>query len=219
MVDQISTITSENLSVLQNLPLSSLIGDPMNAAIAAQGNAARTTMDFISEMGFEKEIDGINEKKKLRTVTFSYVKQGSDGVERNFELTVPVLTLLPIPFIRINNMNISFKCNITGSVRKSEETSQSETEEDTESHEWGVSGGGGFWGWSFNAHYGGEMSGSVSTKKDSKSTQNSEFSIESTIDITVNAGSADMPGGMSKMLSIFNDLVKEEANQNYEKVA
>lgn len=44
---------------------------------------------------------------------------------------------------------------------------------------------------------------SFSTKRDSKSTQDSKFSVEATIDVAVHAGQESMPAGMAKILEML----------------
>ena len=46
-----------------------------------------------------------------------------------------------------------------------------------------------------------------SSKKDSKSTQNSEYSVETTLDIYVHARQDAMPAGMAKILDILNNSI------------
>ena len=49
---------------------------------------------------------------------------------------------------------------------------------------------------------------SYSSKKDSKATQYSKYSVETNMDIDITVGKEDMPGGISKMLEILNDSVE-----------
>ena len=48
---------------------------------------------------------------------------------------------------------------------------------------------------------------SYSSKKDSKSTRDSKYSVETTIDFEVSAVPSDMPGGLSKMLEVLNGAI------------
>ena len=52
-----------------------------------------------------------------------------------------------------------------------------------------------------------EMKGSISTKRDSKSTRDSNYSIEATIDVNVTAHSESMPAGMAKVLEMLNQAI------------
>ena len=65
------------------------------AVIDAQAAAAQTTMDFIKHVGFDDDNQAIN-------VTFSYDRVNStSGVVESRQITVPLLTIIPVPFIRV----------------------------------------------------------------------------------------------------------------------
>jgi hypothetical protein len=118
---------------LQSLPLEAMIGGPMQSAIRAQMLAADATAEFITNVGLETivltpavmEPDGKTVKtpakteQKARTVDFSYVRSVPDPTDPNkftptpTSLTVPLLAILPIPFLRIRDMNIMFEFKIT----------------------------------------------------------------------------------------------------------
>ncbi|MDD7438736.1 MAG: DUF2589 domain-containing protein [Bacteroidales bacterium] len=52
-----------------------------------------------------------------------------------------------------------------------------------------------------------ESQAEYSNKKDSKATQESRYSIETTVDFKIQAGPADMPGGLAKILETLNNSV------------
>ena len=58
-----------------------------------------------------------------------------------------------------------------------------------------------------------KMNASISSKKDSSSTQNSKYSVEYTIDVNVHAVQDDMPAGMSKILNILADTIEIESGK------
>jgi hypothetical protein len=171
---------------LASVPFGALIGGPMNAAIQAQANAAISTVEFIKTVGFDKD-------NKVTNITFKY---GEGGSEQTLE--VPLLTIVPIPFIRIDDMNINFKASM----------SQSNETEDVKSSSFAseakISGSASYWFVKVN------MSGSVSSKKDSTSTQNSKYAVEYTIDVNVHAVQDDMPAGMSKILNILAESIERQ---------
>ena len=51
------------------------------------------------------------------------------------------------------------------------------------------------------------MKTSISSKRDSKSTRDSSFSIESTIDVAVHASQDSMPAGMAKVLEMLGSAM------------
>ncbi|MBX3120189.1 MAG: DUF2589 domain-containing protein [Fimbriimonadaceae bacterium] len=178
-----SQVATQSLSAI---PFSSLIGGPLDAAIEAQGKSALNTINFIQQVGLQTDANG---NKTAVTVSFSY----TDGSGNNRVLIVPIITIVPIPYIAVNLITIDFKANINAS--------SSSSQEDTSSQTVGASAtvGGSFWGVKF------DMSASYSSKKDSKATQDSKYSVEYTMDVHVEAGQTDMPAGLAKVLQILQD--------------
>ena len=169
------------------IPFGNLIGGPLNAAVEAQAKAANTTLEFIQAIGF---VDGGD---TVRNVTLKYM---NGDVERTLE--VPILTLVPIPYIRIDDMSIQFKASISAS------SDQTQTDSKSKSWEGKVSGSARYLFFKAN------MSASYSSKKDSSSTANSKYSVEYTIDINVHAVQDDMPGGMAKVLNLLTESIDRE---------
>jgi hypothetical protein len=115
-------------------------------------------------------------------------------------LIVPLLTIVPIPYIRIDDMTIQFKANISASAeQESTDTSSSSTNVGgSASVRFGI--GPFFRGnANFNANY--------SSKKDSTATQNSKYSVEYTMDVYVHAVQDALPAGMSKVLNMLNENI------------
>ena len=95
---------------MESLPFYNLIGGPLNACIRAQAEAAQTTVNFIKEVGLEEEKDGVTE---AIYVHFTFVQNG-----RKVTISVPLLTIVPIPYIAINSIDIKFKATVPGGVKK-----------------------------------------------------------------------------------------------------
>lgn len=167
---------------LTSIPFGSLIGAPLDAAITAQAQAALSSVDFIQSVGLQKvtQDDGSVIWEAI-TVAFTY--QESTGVTRS--LIVPLLVLVRIPLIVIDDISIDFKANISAESSMSQTTTIS-TEFNTE-----VSKSVRFWFWKAN------FKASYSSKKDSTATADSKYSVEYTMDVRVHATQADMPSGMS----------------------
>jgi len=179
------------LGQLQSLPFENIIGGPLVAAIKAQALAADATADFIQAVGLQGppgQLEAIN-------VKFSYV----DGTGDYRILTVPVLAILPIPFIVIDTVDIQFKARIAASAQQASEESRSSavSVSGTASARWG--------GKRFGAAV--TISGGYSAKKDSKASQESRYSVEYTMDVHVHASQAGMPQGMAQILNILQDAI------------
>ena len=77
----------------------------------SQAQAARTSWEFIQNVGLYTE----GEEKKTVNVSFQFIKDGHMA-----QITVPLLTIVPIPYIAINSIDINFKANISASAASTE---------------------------------------------------------------------------------------------------
>ena len=177
---------------LAAIPFGTLIGAPLTAAIEAQAKAALTTVEFIRAVGFKKDAQD-KDTGDLVNITFNYRTGPKDSDLMSLE--VPLLTIVPIPFLRIENMDIHFKASLSQSMETKDTVSSSLSSEAK------VSGSARYW--FFKA----DMSASVSSKKDSSSTRDSRYAVEYTMDINVHAVQDDVPGGLAKVLNLLNESV------------
>lgn len=190
--------------VLGSIPYGVLIGAPMTAAVEAQSLAAQASIDFIRSVGFESESDD-EQWGDTRSVTFTYKSRGTDDdSERTANLTVPLLTIVSIPYLRIDDMTIDFTSKITEEMVRTTKRDRT-TEADA----------------SLNINYGKFLSpvkvgfkGSISTKHSSSSATSNRYKTEHTININVRAVQDDIPGGMSRVLDILENSIKEPESSN-----
>jgi hypothetical protein len=182
-------VTQKSIQALQGLPFDNLIGGPLNACIRAQADAALSTMRFINDVGLNDDGNG---NKEAIYVYFSFVQGGRKAV-----MSVPLLTIVPIPYIAINTIDINFKATITGveSSSLTNELSQEYNQEATKETKTNL----------ILHKRSTNIKTSVSSKRDSKSTRDSSFSIESTIDVAVHASQDSMPAGMAKVLEMLGN--------------
>ena len=128
-------------------------------------------------------------------VSFQFIQGG-----RMVQMNVPLLSIVPIPYIAINTIDINFKANITAStVSTTEDTrSNSEDSQRTDASSRVDKGK-----WKVKKTTTSNFSAQVSSKKDSKATQESKYSVEYTIDVAVHASQDSMPAGMAKVLEMI----------------
>ena len=191
MAEVSKTPANVAINAMQAIPFSSMIGGPLNACIEAQAMAARTSWEFIKEVGLNTDEKGL---KSAVMVAFSFNRGG-----RMVQLNVPLLTIVPIPYIAINTIDINFKASISASS-----STASETTEHTEA--------GGELGAKAELNLGlfsmeANLKANYSSKKDSKATAESKYSVESTIDVAVKAGQEGMPAGMAKVLELLGSAL------------
>jgi hypothetical protein len=183
---------------LASIDFESMIGGPLTAVIRAQTQAANTSVDFIRSVGFTEDDDGVN---RPTMVTFTYSKPveqtDDDGNVTTevlpFELTVPFLTMVPIPFIRIAETTIDFNAKITA-VQYAKTMSE---------HDLGVAleakAG---WG-PFSA----KLKTNYSYKRKSESGQ--EVNRTYSLTIHVRAVQDELPAGTERLLGILENTIQE----------
>ncbi|MEQ9062778.1 MAG: DUF2589 domain-containing protein [Vicingaceae bacterium] len=202
---------------LTALPFGAIIGGPMKAAVEAQALAARATIEFIEKVGFDPpepekpdpfsiEFESDPDKKTnslgpVRNVTFTYESKKEDGTVDVVSLTVPILTIVPIPYIRIDELSINF----IAKIQEQQVNTNTVSREVVESRSSSASFRAGWWWWGGSVNY----NASVSSKQNSSATSASKYQTEYTMNVHLRAVQDDMPAGLSKVLSILEGGIKE----------
>lgn len=97
------------------LQMDQLIGAPLRAAADASTQLANSTADFINRVGFDGE-------GKVRTVAFGYQKRSvnEDGTSNldEMKVDVPMLAIVPIPNLQVDEVNILFDMEVKQSERQ-----------------------------------------------------------------------------------------------------
>jgi len=99
------------------LPIEYLIGAPLEALVRAQGMAARTTAEFVSEVGFETDKEGVSHARML---DFEYVHPRADPdnpgnrIDTPVRVQVPALALLTVPNITVDEASFELQVRIAG---------------------------------------------------------------------------------------------------------
>jgi hypothetical protein len=171
------------------LPLDQLIGAPLQAVIKAQATAANTTANFITSVGMTKS----GGDYVARTVAFSFdrKKANSDGTTttETVNLNVPFLTILPVPFIRIQQATIVFDAKVSSTTIDTSKTS----------FDLSASASGGFFGFDF----------SLNTSFSTSSTHSNEVDRTANLHVEVIAVQDQMPAGLAKILDILQTAITD----------
>ncbi len=221
-------------AILRDLPLDHIIGAPMQAAIKAQALSARTTVEFIKDVGLKSvtaanltqtnlPAGGVADPPKQDDVPDGNPAQGYEAryVEFKFDriveeqsvqpppagapagtpsttvtrhtvvpsrLTVPLLAIVPIPFLRINDMSINFEYSIKDVV-----TAESKTEANVSAE--------------VKAKYW-FVSATVKGSYSNQSVNKRETDQRATLKINVNAIQDRMPEGLGKVLDMLHENMK-----------
>ncbi|MGZ9140663.1 MAG: DUF2589 domain-containing protein [Nitrospira sp.] len=205
---------------LQALPLEYMLGTPLTAVIKAQALAAQTTVAFIEKVGLEENPS--TGELSVRTAEFSFNQPVPDPanpgamIVQPTTLTVPILTMAPIPFIRVSDLNVTFEFKIrdvSSSQSKAEITAKTGFE-NTTSVEGKIGIGGGVMGFlggpkgSSSLESKTNVTASVSATYQSSNRQTTDRSA--TFKMTMNAVQDALPEGLSRLLTILNDSINSQ---------
>lgn len=176
-----------------SLPMEQIIGGPMQALIKAQALAASSTADFINQVGLESS--GTPPVVKARTVDFQYEENkpkedGSGFDTKLIKLSVPLLTIVPVPYIRIDQATIDFEANVSSTTVDSTKSS----------FNLNASASGGFWG----------VKLSVSTSYSRVSEHKDTVNRSAVLKVHVLAVQDEMPRGLEKVLEILESSIVQK---------
>lgn len=198
---------------LQQLPLGFLLGAPMKSVIEAQALAAKTTVDFINNVGLEEDAAG---ELKVRSADFSFTQPIPDPnnpgatIEQESKLTVPLLSIVPVPFIRVSDLNVTFEFKIRDVQSASSKKEITGSTGITTTAETKAKMGGGLF--SFFGGPSGEMRTKTEVQINASATYQSQerrsTDRSATFKMVLNAVQDEMPEGLSRVLSILNDAIK-----------
>ena len=173
-----------------------IIGGPLCAVVNAQAQAALVTTAFIQQFAFTTPATpGAAPQLKTVSFDFSQLLGGSIPGLTSDQVTiqVPLLTIIPIPYIQVDDVSISLNV----SLQSTSSTSFSNAFSISTS-----TGGGGFFFPSF----------SVSVTD--KNTYQFGTVVDDTYSLAVNvhATQAPTPGGMAQILNIFSNIISTQAS-------
>jgi hypothetical protein len=112
---------SEDEKELASIDYVNLVGGILNAIVEAQAKAALTTVEYIKDVAFDKE-------NKVVEVNFDYEWLNDENKKEILKLTLPLITLLPIPDMTITSAAIEFNTKVA-SFNEHNEDLKKESEE------------------------------------------------------------------------------------------
>lgn len=177
------------------LPMSDLIGGPLNAAATAQANLAAATASFINQVAFDtpesSQVRMVDFKFKRPTSTASKDGENVDYGEEEVLLSVPFLSLVNTPALSIKKVDITFDMEVkeTTSEKSSTDTNASMNA----SARWGV----------FCCKGTVNISGSVSSHKENTRTTDNSAKYH----VQVYAEDTGMPEGLSRVYDILQSAI------------
>lgn len=202
---------------LQSLPLEYMLSAPLQGAIRSQALAAQTTVDFIEKVGLEEDSSG---NLTVRTVEFQYSKQvtnpadpAADPTLETNKLTVPMLAVVPIPYIRIQDLTVDFEFRIRETITTTAKREVSTSSSTTATVDTTTKLGGGFLSFlggpsaTIKANVTSQFNVSASYKSTNTQTQDRSARIS----LQMKAVQDTMPEGLSRVLTILNDAITSQS--------
>ena len=165
----------------QAFPLEYLIAAPLLAALKAQAAAVEATRMYI-----ERLVDATT--RRPLTLDLSLEHKNEAGVVRISEVRAPLLSMVPVPNLRIDSINFHFRYEISQVAKDSRSTGQS--------IELGARTPGALSPW-VEASMRGTMS--------SQASQEHSTSRSGSVDIQVHASEAPMPEGLARVLTLLTN--------------
>jgi len=184
---------------LNSLDFSVYIGGPLQAAVDAQHAASMSQVSFIQQVGFQDDGSGGTE---LRYVDFKYTKKvpnpdydpaATTGPtsepynEAEVLISVPFLTMLTIPALRIDEITIDFNAKLTS------------TETSNVASEFAGSASLSLKVWKVN------FKASASYKRTSSSGTSTERTYN--LGVHVRAVNDELPAGLERILTMLEDSI------------
>lgn len=171
---------------LNNIDFKTMIGGPLQAAVDAQVASSLATINFINQIGFTQPDQ--NGQRELVMVDLSYKRteldpQTNQPTDRAVEIKVPLLSMLPIPSLRIEHVIVDFNVKLN-SVERTEVSDELKI---------GAEVGGGF----------GPVNFKVTASYQRKSTTNVEVKKEYSLNVNVKAVQDEMPAGLERVLGLL----------------
>ncbi|WP_061299852.1 DUF2589 domain-containing protein [Herbidospora cretacea] len=182
--------TTDFSNELNNIDFRKMIGGPLQAAVDAQVASALATVDFITKVGFTTPppaADGTQGLRELVMVDFSHTRKDVDAkgdqTPTDVHVKVPLLAMLPIPSLRIEEVVIDFNVKLN-SVESASTSDDLNVNADLQG------------GW-------GPVSFKVSASYQRKTATNVEVKKEYSLNVNVKAVQDEMPAGLERILGML----------------
>mmetsp|Transcript_34160 Transcript_34160/g.85730 ORF Transcript_34160/g.85730 Transcript_34160/m.85730 type:complete len:233 (+) Transcript_34160:99-797(+) len=206
---------------IERLRFADILAGPLIACVHGQVASAMATTAFVSQVGFKsaanpngnRVADMIDEPVML---DFKYYRTTAFGLPEAQKLSVPLLTLLPIPNLRIQECALEFNVKITSMYKQKNSFTSSGTKtnfqlgsgnettgEGTKTNADGSKGDDSY-------QWIGMMNTSLVSQ--SSTVQGYEVKREYSLSIKVNAVQDELPAGMEKLIAIMETQIREKSD-------
>lgn len=185
----------------QIMELKDLISGPLVATIDADTISTRRYLSYLYELAFESYDPETGKVGRLRALEFNYRTSDSIGVH-NQKVSIPLLTLVPLPLLQVKEADFDFDIQIIDAVSadKNATFSLKNPERNASSQD---------------ATEGVKLRVSMAASNiEGTSEVKQRQGLSANMKVKVKMQQADMPGGLSNLLSLTtNNLQIEEADE------
>lgn len=187
----------------QVMELQQLIAGPLIATIEADTLSSQHYLDYLMKIAFESYDPVTGKTGKLRTFTFSYLNQDTQG-SRWQSVSIPVLTLVPLPLLQVQEADFDFDIKILDAFSENVDEKFPLKEKECVVNDQGS---------------GLKMRASLAPRQvEGNSGYVVQQSLSSNMKIKVKMRQADMPAGLSNLLRLTaSNLQMEEIMDKEEK--
>ena len=198
------------------LPMKELIGAPLVAASEANNMMALSQTKFLLGTCFELKKEGDNEVHKPVMINMTVTRavlnpDGSEAEPIQSDLSLPLLTIIPINSLAVDEMNFSFEMEVKSSFESNTEAVNSNEQKQQEGISKTLSQG------SVSA----ELSGTVATSEKSDINEQSNYkkSNAAKYEINAHAGQLPLPVGITTIIDTYaNAVAPIQLKQSAERV-
>jgi hypothetical protein len=184
---------------LSNINFDNIIGGPFRAVINAQNLAARTTMDFIEDVAFTQLDPNDPNSRTVNMFAFRYraLQTANDTTTiSNFTMEVPLLILMPVPYLQFDNVDLDFNVKLNSVARVERTFSLGVGIDLTVKRDS-----------SFFRPTAFELKVSIKSQYTSKRT--GEVKREYSLNVKVRASQSALPAGTERVLDLFDSIIRE----------
>lgn len=185
----------------QIMELKDLISGPLVATIDADTISTRRYLSYLYELAFESYDPKTGKVGRLRALEFNYRTSDSIGVH-NQKVSIPLLTLVPLPLLQVKEADFDFDIQIIDAVSadKNATFSLKNPERNASSQD---------------ATEGVKLRVSMAASNiEGTSEVKQRQGLSANMKVKVKMQQADMPGGLSNLLSLTtNNLQIEETDE------
>jgi len=182
-------------SVFNDLDFYEIFAGPLIAVVDAQIAAAKSTSQFIQDVGFTVS-NPTAQVLQVLMAEFHYKKVENNTLSTR-RIIIPFLYLVPIPYVQVDSISISLNLKLNSAFdEKTNETVNCQGFTTDPQCRFAT------------AYSMPSLRGSISGQ--SKTSTSTNIQKEYSLGVSVRASQGSMPGGMSRVLDLFELIVKTD---------